>query len=248
MLGKTGLRIQIGIVTAAWVAIGVLVGCGGNSGSGPNDSSAAPGACLASFEPNYGSELVVAPDVTGATRLLKWVAFPLNIYFEHNAYWTQALEDASKVGINAWNTATNGQVTWQETTVASNAQITVVFEPDAALPTGALGETQDSYDQSTGLIYAATLSIGADSFNADNVSGFEQTCAHEFGHALGIAGHSPNQGDLMYFAQLAASPSQPTQNDLNTLLGDYCDTFPTNNHSAIEARQVVGPVRTITLY
>jgi len=253
VLTKLGFRLQAGAAALAWVALGIIAGCGGGSNSGPNYASAAPGACLPSFLPNYGTKMDIAPDVVGATYLLKWAGFPLNVYITHNSYWTQSIEDAYVAGISTWTAETNGQVKWQLTTVASNAQVTVSFEPTATVQAqfqnpALLAATSDSFDAANGAMLSATQSIGIDSFQANRVTDFEQTCAHEFGHALGIAGHSPSSGDLMYYAQLTTSPGQPVQDDVDTLLGDYCNTFPVIANPAAQRPAVGRVVKTITLF
>ncbi len=62
----------------------------------------------------------------------------------------------------------------------------------------------------------------------------QSTAAHEFGHALGIEGHSDNEDDLMYPSQIrvflddALLPSPPrsvTKRDLNTLKSGYPALF-----------------------
>jgi predicted Zn-dependent protease/Tfp pilus assembly protein PilF len=42
------------------------------------------------------------------------------------------------------------------------------------------------------------------------------TIVHEFGHVLGIHGHSPNEGDMMYW-QATGKQTKITQRDINTL-------------------------------
>ena len=46
------------------------------------------------------------------------------------------------------------------------------------------------------------------------------TTRHELGHALGIWGHSPNEGDALYFSQVSQPPPISTR-DLNTLKKIY---------------------------
>ncbi|MGF1492558.1 MAG: peptidase [Microcoleaceae cyanobacterium] len=46
------------------------------------------------------------------------------------------------------------------------------------------------------------------------------TVRHEFGHALGIWGHSPSETDVMYFAQVVDPPEISTR-DINTLRRIY---------------------------
>ncbi len=49
---------------------------------------------------------------------------------------------------------------------------------------------------------------------------FEETLLHELTHALGIAVHSPDAGDIMYFQQ-TCGPGRYSQRDLNTLQALY---------------------------
>lgn len=48
-----------------------------------------------------------------------------------------------------------------------------------------------------------------------------KACLHEIGHALGLAGHSSNNRDVMFFAQAPSVSSSPTVRDKATLLRLY---------------------------
>jgi predicted Zn-dependent protease len=49
----------------------------------------------------------------------------------------------------------------------------------------------------------------------------EAVAAHEFGHALGIDGHSPDRHDLMYPYHYIGTPGAISARDLATLTGLY---------------------------
>lgn len=58
-------------------------------------------------------------------------------------------------------------------------------------------------------------------------------CLHEFGHALGLWGHSPHPGDICY---PTASAQTPSQRDINTLIKLYNTPIDTPQHdTAIDA-------------
>ena len=76
-------------------------------------------------------------------------------------------------------------------------------------------------------------------------SDLEAAAAHEFGHALGIEGHSKDPADLMYFQHTVGQPWTITARDLNTMKMAYLPLFAPSR--AFPAQPLDGPERIITL-
>ena len=67
-------------------------------------------------------------------------------------------------------------------------------------------------------LYRADMVIGVEH---DSEVDIESTAAHEFGHALGINGHSDSRRDLMYPAHFEGTRCRITDRDLDTLISIY---------------------------
>ena len=169
--------------------------------------SAAPG-------PSYAD----GPEIR---HLLHWGQFPLHIYFTPGDLTTGERKGAVRAGFDQWTRATNNFVRYQVVTRPEQAEVTVTFLSRDRVPDqgGACGHTTVTFLTLT-LKSANILLATTDVPPAD----LQATAAHEFGHALGIDGHSDDPADLMY-AVLTHSdagdlplPSHTlTVRDLNTL-------------------------------
>jgi len=95
------------------------------------------------------------------------------------------------------------------------ANVTVSFNPSTPN-----GQTIMRFSGST--MTDADMSLGVqDQADAD----LECLSAHEFGHALGLDGHSPNRVDLMYPIHYIGTSQPITADDLNTMKTCYASLF-----------------------
>ena len=171
-----------------------------------------------------------APDYARAPamRLRHWPRFPVRVFLAtHGAEEAREAEDA-QAGFDAWVRATGGAVRYVVVDAPDKADLTVRFVPSAALPgkAGAVGMTT-VYSHGATLARAEMRLATGEATPGDIVS----TAAHEFGHALGIQGHSDDPDDLMYPSETRfysadgerlPAPDRPvTARDLNTLRACY---------------------------
>jgi len=197
----------MGRFAAEWVLISgvvmLLAGCGGGAQSG------AQRVCSAdTFTPNYVPQL---------ERLLYWERFPVTVYFERDENYSDYYRTLALQGFDQWVNATGSVVRYVEVNTPEAAQIKVYFKPNTRN-----GLTTYSYYPSSGRLVSAKVEIGTLGNNAIDI---RSVSAHEFGHAIGIGGHSANPEDMMYPNFVSNVPLQITPNDLNTLKTAYCNYF-----------------------
>lgn len=98
-------------------------------------------------------------------------------------------------GFDQWVTATGGAVCYQLVPEQTGADVVVSISSQLALPKDAraLGQTTLTFIGPV-MTHAALELVERD----DTPVQFQEICAHEFGHALGIDGHSDDPSDMMY--------------------------------------------------
>lgn len=153
--------------------------------------------------PNYISRL--------KSRRNAWKKFPVRVYFVVDEYHAGAREQMARHGFNRWAIATDGLIDYVVTEDSEAADIYVRFDPKTDN-----GLTQIGLDKHK--IRRAFIMIGVRQGAQTDV---ETIASHEFGHALGIDGHSESKRDLMYPIHWAGSPGRLTSRDVNTLAARY---------------------------
>lgn len=196
------MRLAAGWLLILGVAI-VLAGCGGGA------QSETERVCSANtFVPNYVPQL---------RRLLYWERFPVTVYFERDENYSDYYRTLALQGFDQWVSATASVVRYVEVDNPDAAQIKVYFKPSTKD-----GLTTYSYYPSSGRLVSARVEIGTKGNSAVDI---RSVAAHEFGHAIGIDGHSANPEDMMYPTYTPNVPLQITPSDLNTLKTAYCNYF-----------------------
>ena len=190
----------------------LLLGFHASSGT-PTAAAPAP-PVPAPSSPSY----VDSPEIK---RLLHWEHFPLHVYFPTGDLATKERTDAVRAGFDQWVHATKDFVHYQVVTKPAQAEIVVTFLPSESVPNegGSCGHTTMTFLTLT--LKSANILLATTGVTPDDL---QATAAHEFGHALGIDGHSDDPDDLMY-AVLTHSPEGElpvpahdiTARDLNTL-------------------------------
>lgn len=154
------------------------------------------------------SRLHAAADYAGNLRHRAiWPAFPLTIAFARDANYRPAREMWARRGFDAWFAATQGLTTYVVTADPAQARILARFDPDTNN-----GYTTTSFRND--LLEKATIRIGVKRGQASDIACI---AAHEFGHALGIDGHSSDPNDVMYPDHRMGHAWRITPRDRSTL-------------------------------
>lgn len=201
----------------------LLAGCGGG-GSGPNTPTpTATPTPVRQFKPNYLSDI---------ETLRRWRQFPISVSFVRDANYTAAAQQRTLAGFDFWlKKIPNGPTL---TVVASSqaSDLTVSFYPFNGAANDVLGTTRvfSSTDPAfAGTISRAEMSLGITGNNTLDIA----TAAHEYGHALGILGHSKNPDDLMFFTGNDDRSGQLTVADVNSMLTNYNGVFPKGGNNRL---------------
>ena len=224
---KKYTHLLFGTLTSLSLTVG-LSGCGGGGASSGDsrvtsasvDSSggATDGCATKAYAPNYSGD--TDPKTGKANVLRTWSNLPLKIYFAPGTLLTPARQSAALAGFDWWVAAENGAVSYLVTTDAANADITVSFEQSGETEYGAL--TTYLYDAGNHLTQAS-ITFNVTYINRDAL--LTPAAAHEFGHALGIDGHSANQADVMAYSASVYNLTGLSTRDINTVKTDYsCGT------------------------
>ncbi len=173
------------------------------------------------------------PDAPPPMRVLHWTQFPVRLYFvAHGLGQTEEVPTAL-AGFDEWRTASHGKIRFVRVFDSGKADITIQFVPGRYLSadTQAVGET--TLYSSDGALKKATMRLAEGVMLPEEL---QATAAHEFGHALGISGHSSDPDDVMYPVEtvhfdlqeqpLPGEARTVTAHDLQILAGGYPGLFP----------------------
>ncbi|HLO99755.1 MAG TPA: hypothetical protein VK171_14270, partial [Fimbriimonas sp.] len=119
-------------------------------------------------------------------------------------------------GFDMWESSTSENL-WVEVSSPVDADLTVKVESSS--PQSTLATTTVFFNTGTTVINRAEMVVYT--WASIPEGDYAPTGAHEFGHAMGIGGHSSASLDIMYFT--GNSSGLLTPSDLNTLRTIYCD-------------------------
>lgn len=196
-------RTTAAILLASLIVI-FLHGCGGGTQSGGF------AVCTQdTFTPNYVRDL---------DFLLRWSSFPIRVYFQKDENYSMEHQQTAEEGFKQWVAASGEIVQYRIIDTPERAHITVRFDP-----TTRNGFTNYRYYTDSLIMSEATIWIGIKDGSSIDI---QSVAAHEFGHAIGISGHSADSSDMMYPTFVSGVPLGVTGRDLNTLKTAYCPLFP----------------------
>ncbi len=187
--------------------------------------SGEPAPSAAAYLPNYAG----GPQMSALHR---WERFPVRVFFETAGAYTAERKRQVLAGFDQWAKATKGVLGYTVVGSAADADVTIRFHPGAHLPPGpgTLGRT-------TSVACGAWLErVRIDlATGGASAEGMSEVAAHEWGHALGISGHSDDPDDLMYGVTVryvsrgpsfaTPRPQTPSRRDLNTIKTAYAHLF-----------------------
>jgi len=208
----------------------MLSGCGGGSGSGPDTptATATPRATATAtptrqFTPNYIADIAT---------LRSWRQFPVRVAFVTDSAYTAAAQKRALDGFDFWLQRIPNGPTLTVVPASQTSDVTVTFYQFNAATSDTLGTTRvfSSTDPAyAGTIARAEMRLGITGDNTLDIA----TAAHEYGHALGIVGHSSDPNDLMYYLGNDTLSGQLTVADVNTLLTNYNGVFPKEGNNRL---------------
>ena len=142
---------------------------------------------------------------------ISWNRFPIKIFFVRDSNYDRRRQDTALDGFDRWGEVTDGYAKFRVVDSSDSADVVVRFDPRTND-----GRTTMRYRGDR--LYRADMMIGVE---RDADIDIESTAAHEFGHALGINGHSDSRRDLMYPAHFEGTRCRITERDLDTLISIY---------------------------
>ena len=179
-------------------------------------------------------DVPVRPDYThapGLRALLHWERFPLRVSFPAGRLATRERKALALAGFDEWVRATRGAVSYQVVPAEAQADVTVTFAPHPPASGSSQAGGRTILSRTGVVLTKAAISLTERDEDPD---AFQATAAHEFGHALGIDGHSDDPDDIMFPVMSLPRPlvrndeTDPpppvrgvTRRDLNTLRAAY---------------------------
>lgn len=218
------------INTRHWTSLG--------SAAGRNSNGSDKLYGLDASGPNYFDE------IRYNGKLVRWslLKMPLRLYIEKNPqglrHFSNEFARVAYDAIRPWENALGKQLYVISVPSAEKADIIVNFTNgvDQAsvqtsggdkVYTAGLTEPVIFKDQLERMdVRIATLDVNGRPHNADDI--YEITL-HEYGHALGLMGHSPNPGDIMHAQSGNAKQRQLSPGDIATIRSLYSATGAITN-------------------
>ena len=177
-------------------------------------------------------------------RITRFAQMPIKVFISSVIKESPYLPEI-RYAMREWETASEKLIQFQETDTPNNADIRVSWGysslmdiHDTRLGSARLkrmtNQQATDIDNEVNINVEIILMLEGDDIITELSEGEMRTvCLHEFGHAIGLWGHSPHPGDICY---PTATAQHPSQRDLNTLHKLYNTAINTPQHDdAIKA-------------
>lgn len=173
--------------------------------------------CISEALEDYFERMAMVSD----GRLTRFTKLPITVYVEGLEFQGKKYAADLRYALKEWETWSDGLVKFQLTNLPQGANISVSWvrsleAPDKEHPLGVSELHRTGQDE-----FSVQMRIGLQERKSHKALTHEQmktVFLHEFGHAIGLWGHSRNKLDVMYYA---ANALQPTPRDVNTLKQVY---------------------------
>lgn len=214
-------RLSGALAACGLLALAALTGCSSGGGSVNVGAQSGTGNNTASrFVPNYA----------GAVTFEHWDHFPIKVAFTNDVtFGGNSLRSVALAGFDKWVQGTGGVTSYTVVSDPATADVTVTFQNVGTQPANGteLGNAQRDFIVNTNQIGSGIITLNYwPGISSDQVNnGMKVTAAHEYGHILGIVGHSPNSADIMFAAGSGSTDKALTQTDVNTIKTDYDSRF-----------------------
>ncbi len=173
-------------------------------------------------------------------KITRFAQMPIQVYISPVIKESPYLPEL-RYAMSEWQTKSDGLIQFQETETPKNADIRVSWGysslmeiHDTRLGSAQLrriqGKTTSNQVSTDDIDVEIILMLeGDEAITELSEVEMRTVCLHEFGHAIGLWGHSPHPGDINY---PTATAQYPSERDLNTLRKLYNTPIDTPQHDA----------------
>ncbi len=162
-------------------------------------------------------------------RITRFVEMPITVYITPTLQ--AAYLPALRYAMRQWEAVSDGKIQFQESQTSKDVDIWVRWGySEPANMDLTYGKAELTCHRTGDFSVEIILSLPKPSISAKLSQEETRTvCLHEFGHAIGLWGHSPNPLDVSFWASIA---QRPTARDRATLLKVYATPQNTPQHDA----------------
>jgi tetratricopeptide (TPR) repeat protein len=174
-------------------------------------------------------------------KIIHWdpAKMPLKVFISNGSQvpgWKPEMTQLVHQAMSAWQSATGGRVRFA--TVSDPNQADIVLRWQRNFAHNKIGE--NPFESLGNTIVRSDLTIATHLGESGPPMPLKQvgaTILHEFGHVLGIQGHSPYPEDMMYFSDHPAQSASLTSRDITTIKMLYQLDADIKNNGAVAVVQ-----------